>query len=743
MRNSICGFAILLLVSTHGGVAQRDGDSIPSTMLRRLDRIASQLAKRSRLGEAEALVDVMVQLGTPAGEADGRKEGLAKLVPKSAPRRPKDVRGVVRQLRGVCRSLSRHLTSADPERAAFRRRVAAALLDLDDEHEAAHRALGHVQRDGEWMSEAMRDARDRRRQFIVGLQQARRLEVTVETSTCREPVFGELGYPEVSEARFRNVRIFANLEPELLGKLLREAIRGYAFSAFVRTGTLTLPAKSLAHRYLFLQKKAHYLEAIAKARNKGWLSGDEATRAPDEFEFHLPSGLIVGNFVAYSYAFSNVLYDMALRTWGWYDYGGIVPPCLYAGHLNWTCLTYLGVQIPSIGVRGNQRTGRPPRYAHGAASEEWKEAERMAGAGIAGSRSWMAYLAQRRLDPSWSHAMVDQVGKITGDTLLKSTFVAEYLQETGRLDALMKKTVIKGAQGPAAGKKEILAALGEPVATFEEGWRRWFLPRIGIVQRLESGRSKKRDAAAAKAAAYLNELRAAAWDEQRLGPRATVTVDDTLSAGCDAHARYLSKHPDQLAKWPDAHEEYSDRAAFSVVGNWAGMHSVIAPGCRGPRESIDAWMGTFYHRLPLLDAGLIRMGWGMHDRIGVLDSGSIVDPRERAGWIAWPPADRRDVPRAFVPELPNPIPGADQSAWGYPITVQRFADQARVTMRLLDGTKPVPCHFLTPEKPKNLDLVPPRTYCLIPQSHLAPSRTYTVELTMENETFTWTFKTAR
>src|SRR6185295_11631593 len=101
---------------------------------------------------------------------------------------------------------------------------------------------------------------------------------------------------------------------------------------------------------------------------------------------------------------------------------------------------------------------------------------------------------------------------------------------------------------------------------------------------------------------------------------------------------YLDKHPAQKAAWPDAHEEYADQEGFSPEGSRAGLASVIAPGVNGPEQAIDGWMATFYHRLPLLAPGLVRIGWGLEKGTAVLDSGDLVAPSETSAWAAWPPA---------------------------------------------------------------------------------------------------------
>ncbi len=38
----------------------------------------------------------------------------------------------------------------------------------------------------------------------------------------------------------------------------------------------------------------------------------------------------------------------------------------------------------------------------------------------------------------------------------------------------------------------------------------------------------------------------------------------------------LNLHPEQLAMWPEAHEEFPDKEGFTTEGAWAGGNSVIS-----------------------------------------------------------------------------------------------------------------------------------------------------------------------
>lgn len=189
---------------------------------------------------------------------------------------------------------------------------------------------------------------------------------------------------------------------------------------------------------------------------------------------------------------------------------------------------------------------------------------------------------------------------------------------------------------------------------------------------------------------------------------------------------------------------------YSPAGARSGLSSVIAPGVGSAEEAIDGWIGTFYHRLPLLEPGLVRIGWGLEGHVAVLDSGSLVAPTQTPMHVAWPPPQAVNVPRRFCAELPNPVPGADQSQWGYPVTLQTFGTDPQLRMRLYVGAQrggtEIPCHFSTPKEPTNTELAPAGAFCLIPKVPLAANTTYTVAVdgwVKEDAGADWQFTTGK
>jgi uncharacterized protein YkwD len=239
---------------------------------------------------------------------------------------------------------------------------------------------------------------------------------------------------------------------------------------------------------------------------------------------------------------------------------------------------------------------------------------------------------------------------------------------------------------------------------------------------------------AKKALAKVNGYRTAAG-------LAAVELDDELTSGCRAHARYLATNLDQPAtRGLGAHDEDPKLPGYTEAGQAAGKASDIAIGDYDPLNGIDAWMATLYHRVPMLEPNLKtigfgcargrRMGW-----IAVLNvgTGRARGPRPRA--VFYPAPDQADVPLHFPigGEEPNPIPGDRDGRAGYAITAF-FPDDAplknaRATLTDADG-KAVPCWFSSPERVAN-DKYPRHqgnTVCLIPKDPLRPDGEYQVSL---------------
>lgn len=257
----------------------------------------------------------------------------------------------------------------------------------------------------------------------------------------------------------------------------------------------------------------------------------------------------------------------------------------------------------------------------------------------------------------------------------------------------------------------------------------------------------------------LNEIRATLG----LSP---VEIDEALSKACDLHAKYLvtnSGHPS--LEGGGAHHEDPKLPGYTEEGAKAGMASVIA--YYRVDRAVDGWIGTFFHRIPLLHPNLKKIGGGQASggrtgHVVLLDcqsnvGGDAIDPK--LAILAFPKDGAKDVELDFNGEWPDPIPQGASRPTGYPVTLSFFdrQDVRGVTAELRVGAPPkgpkdkpgklVDFHVSTPEKPAvpEEDRDNSRTICLLPKLPLSPKTTYTVTIkaTVGEAPFerTWSFTT--
>jgi hypothetical protein len=468
---------------------------------------------------------------------------------------------------------------------------------------------------------------------------------------------------------------------------------------------------------------------------------------------------------------------------------GIFSP-LYAGQMNWLTLSFFGCTLPNYAFKEELVHFRGDTKVAGQDDErEREELMRMAKSGIAGSRTWMQYLAERGEDPAWRNSFVDAIGAIQGNDLHKCTSIVEFLQEAELLDTVLKqlnkgasatpverynsaleqaskevaRAQAKAAEAKAAADPDGKESGGKPdskepepadgaaekepqlfattVGELEAKWRSWLLgSREGVAERIDKENLNAWPKDALAALEYMNDIREAAFKGKVQGLW-KLKFDPDLSEQCAAHAHYLTLHPEQQ-QWPAAHEEYADKEGYSVEGAWAGLHSVIAwGGIADYKESIDGWMGTYYHRLPLISPGVLRLGWGNEDIYWVMDMSSLATPYDKPYVVLWPYEGQKDVPTSFNGnEYPDPVPegepgSVDESKiYGYPITIQtnpvtERGDVVEITMKLFegkDGRTEVDCVFSSPSKPSNPEAPTPGAWCLLPKQPLKLKTEYKV-----------------
>ena len=768
MKSSIhpCRLSTALLLAILAGASLSGGAESVRPASQESSDLPSYTATGDRVAAADALFDARRAIAKLA--VDAAKLGLdevasdclglleeleaserdrlrcSKSVEKALSKKPRPFKRrtlerLAKQTSAAAEYAAKAAGEAEPERSA---ELYTLAVRLDASSEAGHLGLGHVRSpDGSWTTDASAQLSKRRSAIAEALQKARRLEPELEIVEPVESLLGACWDGKISAVRHAGLTIESYWPQEQLNSAFRDLLRVLAFSNWLSNGTLEPNHQEGKVLHVPTGK---FQEFNRRMSELGRVEGlfNSATFCYVE----LPDGrgevytryavAMVGNR-SQLVSVLPVLYDASLDGWGWdtyYDTDPPVPFWLVIGHLNFASQALVGVESANFAEHSDSQQTAAARV-----QREWT----LADSGIIGCRSWLRHLVREGRAPSLARCMPDQVGKVVGEIKWKVTATVDFLHDLGTFKTF-KERYAQHARAEARGIEQARttveraeAALGHSIPIHEEAWRGWLFGE----DQAYSVRDRILDAAteddpAAAVLSSLNELREAAGLEP-------VELNDELSRGAAQHAAYLERHPSQKTMWPDAHEEYLEREGFSAEGAWAGGHSVIA--FDGHETCMQQWYGTFYHRVPLTHPGLKQVGIGVANGTTVLDCTSICDTR--SGYEAHTPFDgQRDVPRAFQPELPNPVTErSDQTTLGYPITYQlgNGRDDLEVTMHLYLGDEEVPCYRSTPSRPINPELAPRGCYCLIPRSPLEAGAMYTVRVEGPGSIHRFSFRTGR
>jgi hypothetical protein len=708
-------------------------------LLDRIAKAAQELAKRGRRAEADEALSVLRDLRAPAAELSAEREAVGKALAKA-----KDAglpqTDISKTLAKIAAELAAGIPTAQgDDKTALARQI----VRLDESVPEAQQALGRREAGGRFVSEDVARCLARRAQIQEVRTKVGRLDVPVVEEKSRLAVVERLAGKDARCLRFGGLAV--HTADYASGQIVREVsavVRAYAFSNWLFTGQAELPRLASLDVVVVASPEA-YATAVQDALDRREIAPAYAENAKRWAGF---DGATYSVLLAR--AESDLRASMLLqilcrrREWAVTDR----QTALFYPHINWLCSELLGVPWRGVGKFGAEKKWTPATGETRDTPAEVKERadmRRLARAGLQGTRRYLRWLVGRGEDRPWSRSMVASLAMLEEADLLKSTVVVDYLCETGEFAKLVEVTRGKPSV-PATFEPLVPGGLG----AFEARWREWLLADggpDGLAQRLAAPSA---DAPTPEETVVLRRLDA--LRKATLGDKSRpLGVDRELSDGCRAHVAYLALHPAQLAAWPDAHEEYPGEEGFSPAGSRAGLGAVIAGGVASPDAALDAWMGTFYHRLPLLDPGLLRVGWNLAGGVAALDVKALVAPTTEALRVAWPPAGATSVPRRFRPELPSPSPGEDQTEWGYPITLQVYGaqDDPDVAMRLCVGPKKggadVPCLFSSPRAPTNPALAPKGAFCLVPRKTLAANATYTVvaEGLPDGAVLEWSFTT--
>jgi uncharacterized protein YkwD len=229
---------------------------------------------------------------------------------------------------------------------------------------------------------------------------------------------------------------------------------------------------------------------------------------------------------------------------------------------------------------------------------------------------------------------------------------------------------------------------------------------------------------------------------RKLAGLAPVALDAGLTKGCRAHADYLVRNAgDPSTEGLGGHDEDPKLPGYSEEGRRAGKASDIAFDVE-PLGAVPDWMATFFHRVPLLDPELRRVGFGAakgekNGWVVVLD---VSSGRGSSTVVVCPADGQKDVPLAYhAGERPDPVPQSKDRKAGYPVTVMfpRGAVVKDVTARLVDDRgREVAAWVSTPEQTVDRDLQRNQV-CLIAKQPLQPGTGYTVTVTAQVDGVEW------
>lgn len=231
-------------------------------------------------------------------------------------------------------------------------------------------------------------------------------------------------------------------------------------------------------------------------------------------------------------------------------------------------------------------------------------------------------------------------------------------------------------------------------------------------------------------------------DYRKTAGLAPVELDATLSKGCTAHAKYLVKndgHPSTAGL--GAHEEDPKLPGYTPEGQKAGKSSDI--NFMPPPESVDSWMASFFHRVPILHPHLKKVGLGYaeggkHGWVCVLDVTNGLGGGRQVPFVLYPIDKQQNVPLRFGGEVPNPIP-EDTDGAGYPntVTFPETKPVKKVEAILKDSAgKVLEVWLSSPEKPAD-ERFQRHTVCVIAKNPFEPNTNYTITISGKVGGSTW------
>ncbi|WP_448595462.1 CAP domain-containing protein [Thermoflexus hugenholtzii] len=230
--------------------------------------------------------------------------------------------------------------------------------------------------------------------------------------------------------------------------------------------------------------------------------------------------------------------------------------------------------------------------------------------------------------------------------------------------------------------------------------------------------------------------------------------------GCEKHARYMVKN-DVIT-----HAEDPRNPWYTPEGDACGRNAnimVSSSATASDAYAIDVWMQAPFHAVGMLDPRLLRVGYGAYrEADGGWQMGAALDvlrgwggiPEGIAFPIRWPGDGVTTFLRAFqVGEYPDPLAHCGYTApAGLPILMLfgtgSFTPSITAHQLLRDGTPVAHCVFdeTTYTHPDSAQQSLGRAILnsrdavvILPRDPLGPGSRYTVSITVNGRSYTWSF----
>jgi hypothetical protein len=180
-----------------------------------------------------------------------------------------------------------------------------------------------------------------------------------------------------------------------------------------------------------------------------------------------------------------------------------------------------------------------------------------------------------------------------------------------------------------------------------------------------------------------------------------MTMISQINTAAGNHCAYYAMYMSGDMCIANPHAEVSGCAGFSGAGPGERMKAAgymtngggeVMAFVNSPQGSIDTWVNSVWHRIPVLDPWTTHMGYGSAARCDTIDfgRGTMLAPADTV--VVYPYDGQVDVPTTFNGMYEGPEPPAPPTGWPSSGPISVYAQKIMVTEHVLtlDGdTAPI------------------------------------------------------